>query len=84
MGKMLIRDNVVTADDEPTHFPHAHSFALPCIPGDHVLIVPLDNMKARVTRVEITAEEGWIVECRYFHEGEAKTIRCFVDEVVGA
>lgn len=50
--------------------------------GDAVMIRPLDNMLARVVLLQRTADEGWVYEVRYIHEGDAKTMRCFPDELV--
>lgn len=50
--------------------------------GDHVLIEPLEGMAGRVVELIRTAEEGWIYVVRYFINGEAKTMRCFPDEIV--
>lgn len=49
--------------------------------GAHVKIKPLEDMPARVVEIAKTAEEGWIYVCRYISDGEAKTMRCFPDEV---
>lgn len=51
--------------------------------GDHVRIVPLDNIAARVITLEL-AVDGWTVVCRYFENGDAKTAKLFADEVVKA
>lgn len=51
--------------------------------GQHVTVKPMESMPARVIAV-ILADDGWTVEVRYFHNGEAKTIKCFVDEVEAA
>lgn len=51
--------------------------------GQHVAIKPMEGMPARVIAVILDAE-GWTIEVRYFHNGEAKTIKCFVDEVDAA
>lgn len=50
--------------------------------GDHVLIVPLENVKAHVVEIVKTIEEGWIYVCRYLDNSEAKIMRCFPDEVM--
>lgn len=49
--------------------------------GDHVTIEPLDGIRARVITLEL-AVDGWSVVCRYFENGDAKTVKCFEDEVV--
>lgn len=53
----------------------------PFLPGDRVRIVPLKELEARVVAVELD-EGGWTVVARYIHEGEAKTMKCFPDELV--
>lgn len=50
--------------------------------GAAVMIQPLDNMPARVVSLTRTAEEGWVYEVRYIDRAEAKTMRCFPDELV--
>lgn len=47
---------------------------------NHVLIGPLDNMVGRIVGVS-RCEEGWVYEVRYIHCCEAKTMRCFDDEL---
>ena len=49
--------------------------------GDHVSIKPLDGIRARVITLEL-AIDGWAVVCRYFENGDAKTAKCFEDELV--
>lgn len=49
--------------------------------GDHVTVEPLDGIRARVITLEL-AVDGWTVVCRYFANGDAKTVKCFEDEVV--
>lgn len=49
--------------------------------GDHVKILPLEAIAARVVEIVKTTEEGWIYVCRYIIDGNAKTMRCFPDEV---
>lgn len=51
--------------------------------GQHVTINPMEGMPARVIELSL-AEDGWTVHVRYFHNGEAKTIKCFSDEVEAA
>lgn len=50
--------------------------------GAHVHIRPLDDMAGRVVELVRTADEGWIYVVRYITDGEAKTMRCFEDEVM--
>lgn len=49
--------------------------------GARVRIVPMEDMPGRVVELNRTAEEGWIYVVRYIADGEAKTMRCFPDEV---
>lgn len=49
--------------------------------GDHVTITPLDSIKARVVAIELD-RDGWTIVCRYFENGDAKTVKCFEDEIV--
>lgn len=51
--------------------------------GQHVLIKVLDNKPARVVGIGLD-EEGWTVNVRYIHESEAKTMKCFPDELSAA
>jgi hypothetical protein len=48
--------------------------------GDHVTIRPLESVAARVIAIE-KDHDGWTIVCRYFDGGEAKTAKCFEDEV---
>jgi hypothetical protein len=48
--------------------------------GQRVTIEPMESIPARVISVILDAE-GWTIEVRYFHNGEAKTLKCFADEV---
>ena len=48
--------------------------------GDHVKILPLEEVPARVIEL-VLADDGWTVVCRYFQNGEAKTAKLFPDEV---
>lgn len=50
--------------------------------GARVRIKPLEDMAGRVVELVRTAEEGWIYVVRYVADGEAKTMRCFEDEVI--
>jgi hypothetical protein len=56
------------------------SYRAPFDFGAHVLIRPLDNMRGRVV-TQSYDEGGWTIEVRYVSGGEAKTMRCFLDEV---
>lgn len=49
--------------------------------GDHITITPLDSIRARVVAIELACD-GWSVVCRYFENGDAKTVKCFEDEVI--
>jgi len=49
--------------------------------GAHVKIKPLESVDGRVVELVRTVEEGWIYVVRYIHNGEAKTMRCFPDEI---
>lgn len=49
--------------------------------GAHVRIKPMEDIPGRVVEVVKTAEEGWIFTVRYIANSEAKTMRCFPDEL---
>lgn len=49
--------------------------------GDHVEIKPLEDMPGRIVEIVCTAEEGWIYVVRYIADSEAKTMKCFPDEL---
>lgn len=51
--------------------------------GEHVKIIPLEDMPARVISVELD-RDGWTITVRYFHEGKAETLKLFEDEAVRA
>lgn len=52
----------------------------PFVYGAHVVIRPLDRTKGRVITQEYDSE-GWTINVRYIDDGEAKTMKCFLDEV---
>jgi hypothetical protein len=47
----------------------------------HVRIIPLERIHGRVVEIIKTAEEGWVYVVRYITNGDAKTMRCFPDEL---
>lgn len=49
--------------------------------GDRVKIIPLDSIEARVIAIE-RDRDGWTIVCRYFENGDAKTVKLFEDEVL--
>lgn len=53
---------------------------IPFRPREHVNIIPLEGVDARVIKVEFDSE-GWMITCRYFQNGEEKTTRLFPDEI---
>lgn len=55
-------------------------YRAPFAHGTHVVIKPLERMKGRVITQEYD-QEGWTISVRYIDEGEAKTMKCFLDEV---
>ncbi len=50
--------------------------------GDFVALNPIDGIIGRVVEVIRTAD-GWHYSVRYIDNSEAKTIRCFPDELEG-
>ncbi len=48
--------------------------------GDHVIIKPLEDCPGRVIALELD-HDGWTVVVRYFQNGEAKTLKAFLDEI---
>lgn len=49
--------------------------------GSRVTIKAMEDMPGRVVEITKTAEEGWIYVVRYIANSEAKTMRCFPDEL---
>lgn len=50
--------------------------------GDTVKIVPNDRVEARVVDLHFIGQMGTVeYSVRYFHNGEAKTVRVFEDEL---
>ncbi len=49
--------------------------------GAHVKIKPMEDTAGRVVEIVCTLEEGWIYTVRYIANSEAKTMRCFPDEL---
>jgi hypothetical protein len=49
--------------------------------GAHVRIKPMESMPGRVVEAIRTLEEGMIYVVRYIANSEAKTMRCFPDEL---
>lgn len=50
--------------------------------GQRVRLIPNDNVEARVVDLHIMGQFGTVeYDVRYFHEGEAKQVRVFEDEL---
>lgn len=51
--------------------------------GDHVLIVPLEHVRARVIDLHMFGQLRAVeYDVRYFHEGVERKVRVFEDELV--
>lgn len=51
--------------------------------GDHVQLRPNDMVEARVTDIHLLGQNSSVeYDVRFFHNGEAKTVRVFEDELV--
>lgn len=49
--------------------------------GAAVRIKPLEEMLGRIVCIICTIDEGWVYDVRYIANSEAKTMRCFPDEL---